>query len=209
MGAKCLTDSLASLANLTTLNLDTHWVCNVSRTLGPSGILSLVDLPNLQALALPFQFFLRKEHEGHYRVVSPASVLPRALRILRIVACFDCLEFWISKQLFEALAIYQHRAAVLEFLDGIANLQAGSFPGLSQICYHESAPYHESESGVAYCGSDCRKSTAHHNHTGPLCPFHFVAEDDASRLRALSLKLLHSGVVFERNSGDFFSCLRY
>ncbi|KAL1870219.1 hypothetical protein Daus18300_005284 [Diaporthe australafricana] len=73
---KHLMDSLASLENLRTLHLCLHYHDNISRTPGPSEILSLKSLPNLQTLTVPFHFFVKKPPQGQCKVSSPENVLP-------------------------------------------------------------------------------------------------------------------------------------
>lgn len=197
MGARYLTDSLTSLENPTTLNLDLHYTYNISRTLGPSRILALASLPNLQDLAVPFHFFVREEHDGFHRAVSPARVLPRSLMRLRIVDCFSCLQFRLSESLYEPLLTYQHQAAVLEFLEEIARLHSACFPNLSKICY-------QATKFLVY-GSYCTFS--HQDGEMPSedwCPFHFHTESDISRLGAVTRELYQRGVIFEERFRRFF-----
>lgn len=154
---KYLTDSLATLRNLTTLNLDLHYLCDISRSLGPSGTLSLAGLPNLQNLAVPFHFFVREEPGGHHNVISPTSVLPGTLKTLRIMTCFWCIGYRIYKTPRIVMCScgsyrirgyagdgapckYQHPVAILDFLEDIEELHAESFPDLTNIDYEEGKP---------------------------------------------------------------------
>lgn len=202
MGARNLTDSLTSLEKLTTLNLDLHYIHNISRTLGPLRTLVLAGLPNLQDLAVPFHFFVRREHDDYYRAVNPASVLPSSLRRLRILACFSCLQFRMSQDLYGPLSKYQHQAAVLEFLEGLASLRSAWFPNLSHICYQ----WTKFLVKRSYCifpqgpgiGTPSENS----------CPFHFHTESDISRLRAVTQALYQRGVTFE-DRFDRFYCPEY
>lgn len=193
-GVKYLTDSLATLENLKTLTLDLHY-CEkkVSQTLGPSGILSLAGLPNLQTLAVPFHFFIREELDDHHKVVSPATVLPRALKTLKIVACFRCLMARIGSYFTQITSTYQHVDAVLEFLEGLSNLHAESFPGLNNICYEE---------GKLCACYDCRGGGC----TGCRHPFRFLAISDMLRLEAVSESLRQKGVTFEQRTRNPLDC---
>lgn len=206
-----LTDSLATLENLTTLNLDLHYPRDISRSLGPSGTLSLVGLPNLHTLAVPFQFFVITEPDGHHRVVSPTSVLPRALRTLRILACFWCLghRIYRNPKFVECLCgayriqgrlsdkapcTYQHPDAFLEFLEGISSLRAESFPDLTNIFYDESKIYPATHHHrTCKCLHHPTNVLMHCNRDNP----------DALRLTAVSETLRQSGVSFKMRATDF------
>lgn len=186
-GVKYLTDSLATLENLKTLTLDLHY-CEeiVSQTLGPSGILSLAGLPNLQTLAVPFHFFIRLELDNYHKVVSPAIVLPRTLKTLKIVACYKCISVWIGSLFPVVPSAYQHVEAVLEFLEGLSNLHAELFPGLKNICYEEDRR--------DYRIHDCERGgcTSHCGH-----PFRFFANSDMLRLEAISGPLRRNGITLK------------
>jgi hypothetical protein len=90
-GTAYLTESLATLENLKVLKLDLHYLRNVNQTLGPSGVLNLARLPNLQSLAVPFQFLLSRANQDHFEFNSPECVLPPGLRTLTILACHLCV----------------------------------------------------------------------------------------------------------------------
>lgn len=190
-GVKHLTSSLATLEKLNTLTLYLHYFeHSINSTLGPSGILSLASLPNLQFLAVPFHFFV-EELDGHQRVVSPAIVLPRALNTLRIFACFKCLTVRAGEAFPEIPSTYQHVDAVLEFLEGLSNLHAETFPSLSNICYEESDIDHHA---VDFANGECI-----------ICrhPFYFLADSDILSLKAVSESLRQKGVTFERRARAF------
>lgn len=202
MGSRNLTNSLTSLGSLTALNIDLHYMYDISRTLGPSGVLVLAGLPNLQDLGVPFHFFVREDHDGFHRVVSPASVLPRSLRRLRIVACFGCLQYRMSEGLYGPFSLYQHQASVCEFLEGLASLRSPWFPNLRNICYLETK--------FLVDGSYCTFSQDQDAEipSGNWCPFHFHTESDISRLRGVTQALYQSGVTFEERVARFF-CPEY
>lgn len=190
-GVKHLTSSLETLEKLNTLTLDLHY-CehNINSTLGPSGVLSLAGLPNLQTLAVPFHFFV-EEVDGHQRVVSPAIVLPRALNTLRIFACIKCLTVRAGETWPDLPSTYEHVDAVLEFLEGLSNLHAETFPSLSNICYEES----EIDGHAGNCANgEC--TVCRH-------PFHFLADSDILSLKAVSESLRQKGVTFEQRARDF------
>lgn len=213
---KYLTDSLATLENLTTLNLDLHYDCNISLSLGPSGTLSLAGLPNLQTLAVPFHFFVREEREGYHKVISPARVLPRALKTLRIVACFWCIgyRFYKTPKIIEcscgayrirgyahnrAPCVYQHPDAVMEFLEGITNLRAGCFPDLRNIYYEEGKPHPITHRHKTWkCPHPPTEILIHSNRDTP----------DALNLTAVSESLRQSGVEFTMRVRNF-GCRSY
>lgn len=207
---KYLTDSLATLANLTTLNLDLHYACDISRSLGPSGTLSLAGLPNLQTLAVPFHFFIKRGPGGYHTVVSPTSVLPRTLKTLRIVACFWCIGYRVYKTprivvcscgsfrirgyaSDRALSKYQHPVAVLKFLEGIANLRAESFPNLTDIYYEEGKPDPTHEHITWKCQHPPTEILMHSNRD----------TRDALRLTAVSESLRQSGVALKMRATKF------
>lgn len=207
-----LTDSLAALKDLTTLNLELHYPCNISPSLGSSGILSLAGLPNLQTLGVPFHFFVSKERDGHHKVVSPTVVLPHALKSLRIVACFWCIgyRFYKSPRIIEcsscgayrirgypsdrAVCAYRHPDAVLEFLEGIANVRAEYFPNLTNIQYEEGKPDPITHLHITWkCPHPPTEILMHSNRDTP----------DALRLAAASESLRQSGVVFKMSATQF------
>ncbi|KAG6355639.1 hypothetical protein INS49_003601 [Diaporthe citri] len=208
---KYLTDRFATLENLTTLDLDLHYACDISRSLGPSGTLSLAALPNLQTLAVPFHFFVREGPDGHHKAVSPTSVLPRALKTLRIVTCFWCIGYRVYKDprivkcscgayrirgyaSDRAPCRYQHPDAVLGFLEGIANPRVESFPDLSNICYEEGKPYPITHHHITWkCPHPPTEILMHSNRDTP----------DALRLSAVSESLRQSGVVFKMRDTTF------
>lgn len=214
MGAHNLADSLARLENLHTLNLDLHYAYNISQSLGSFGILGLASLPNLQYLSVPFHFFVRKDHDGYHKVVSPALVLPRSLKRLSIVACFSCIQFWTCEALYGVSSTYRHRDAVLEFLEGLTNVHPAVFPSLSEVYYHET----ESLRIGAYClcmfDPSVRRFVVQGDNgwevVGNRCPFHFHFHDefDTSRLMAVSHTLHRNGVVFEKRAAHF-DCPEY
>lgn len=208
---KYLTDSLATLWNLTTLNLDLHYACDISQTLGPSGTLILARLPNLQTLGVPFHFFVRKEPYGHHNVISPTSVLPRSLKTLRLVACFWCIGYRVYKTPRVvrcscgsyrirgyagdgAPCKYQHPGAVLDFLEDIAELRAGCFPDLTNIDYEEGKPDAITHHHITWkCQHPPTEILMHGNRGTP----------DALRLTAVSERLRQSGVVLEMRATNF------
>lgn len=208
---KYLTDSLAALKDLTTLNLDLHYPCNISPSLGSSGILSLAGLPNLQTLGVPFHFLVSKERDGHHKVVSPTVVLPHALKTLRIVACFWCIgyRFYKNPRIIEcscgayrirgyasdrAACAYRHPEAVLEFLEGIANVRAEYFPDLTNIYYEEGKPDPITHLHLTWkCSHPPTEILIHSNRETP----------DALRLTAASESLRQNGVVFKMRTTQF------
>lgn len=193
-GVKHLTSSFGTLEKLNTLTLDLHYfVDSISPTLGPSGILSLAGLPNLQTLAVPFHFFV-EELDGRQRVVSPAIVLPRPLNTLRIFACFGCLTVRAGEVSPDVPSTYQHVDAVLEFLERLSNLHSETFPSLSNICYEESEIDHH----VGDCANGECMVCRH--------PFRFLADSDILSLKAVSESLLQKGVTFDQRARDF-GCL--
>jgi len=192
-GARYLTDSLATLENLKTLNLDLHYTYDIRRTLGPSGTLSLAGLPNLQTLTVPLHFFVRKKSRGYEKVLSPASVLPRALNTLSIVACLDCHDAEFQDGEEDDMAWFPppslgHRDALIEFLGLIADSHAESFPGLKYIHYEEFFDFGEL---CCWC----------------MRPAHFSdgPKHDLSRYNAVSESLIQRGIDFE-NYSRMFMC---
>ncbi|ROV88128.1 hypothetical protein VMCG_10424 [Cytospora schulzeri] len=59
-----LSDGLAKLPDLKTLELDLHYSHDFSRLLGPRGVLSLQPLLGLQTLRVPLHFLVLKQAEG-------------------------------------------------------------------------------------------------------------------------------------------------
>lgn len=211
MGVLHLTDSLARLDHLHTLNLDLHYTYNISRALGRSRFLSLASLPHLQHLSVPFHFFVRREPEGHHAVVNPAHVLPPSLGRLNIISCFSCLQFWIGDPLYGGCLTYQHQTAVLEFLEGLANIHRDVLPNLSDVYYLEDGKLEDDE----YC--DCnRPQDQHHFSQGQydwgsvvkFCPFHFQTDSDKSHLTAVSQALHQRGILFGKWL-RYFDCREY
>ncbi|KAI3395601.1 hypothetical protein diail_1039 [Diaporthe ilicicola] len=138
---KYLTDSLASLENLSTLDLGLHYPYDIRRALGPSETLSLESLANLQTLTVPFHFFLQRQPEGQCEVLSPASVLPRPLKSLNILACIACLHTWLGKSLRQASSVYRHQDVVLEFLEGIAEVRVAIAVHAYLVIWSSLAPF--------------------------------------------------------------------
>lgn len=211
MGPPYLTDSLERLERLHTLNLDLHYTYNISHTLGKSRFLSLKSLPHLHHLSVPFHFFVTRDFEGHHAVINPAHALPPSLRRLNIISCFSCLQFWIGDALYGGCLTYQHQTAVLEFLEGLANIHRDVLPNLSEVYYQESAALDD----IEYC--ECDRLQDERNHSEgrydwesvvEFCPFHFQTDFDISRLTALSQALSQRGVVFWKWS-RYFTCREY
>lgn len=211
MGALHLTDGLARLEHLHTLNLDLHYAYNISRALGRSRYLSLASLPHLQHLSVPFHFFVRRELEGDHAVINPGHVLPPSLKRLNIISCFSCLQFWIGDRLYGGCLTYQHQPAVFEFLEGLANIHRDVLPNLSEVYYQESRVLEDNE----YC--ECYRSQNDHDPSQgrhdwrsvvKFCPFHFQTDFDKSLLTALSRALYHRGIFFAIWP-RYFGCCEY
>ena len=183
--SRYLIDSLATLSKLKSLELDLH-VSNRIRAPRPSGIVNLAGLRNLQVLIVPFHFFVKRGPQGICRVVSPASVLPRTLKALKIVACFQCLDSWTCRDIDEQT--YHHTEAVLEFLEGLASLHAEYFPSLSTICWEESEMDRGDTSNLCQrCGHRAHFNTNYE-------PWHFAA---------VSTSLLKRDVLLEESTKNF------
>lgn len=193
-----LTDSLSLLGDLKTLNLDLHYACNISGTLGPAGILNLSRLPDLQTLAVPFHFFIRIDSDGNHRVVNPARVLPPTLETLRIVACLSCLEFWICKKLDREDGTYHHWSAITKFLERIADSHHESFPNLRTIVYDEGMP----EEGLCTCKPP-QSWLEYNSSQGQPCTFHLTADSHLPRLAAVVLALYLRGVSIKPRMRSF------
>lgn len=204
VGFKHLTDSLARLENLSTLHLGLHSHFEVARIPGPTGILRLTSLPNLETLKVPFHFVVQNLPEGQCKVSSPAHVLPHSLKSLTISACVRCLRCWLGKSLEAAPSIYQHQEAVLEFLEGLDDLCVKSFPGLRNICYQE-IDVHSHCTRPCACATDYRRishTLADLQQLRLQCAFHFNKGSDISRLETVSESLLRNSVELEKRAID-------
>lgn len=187
-----LSDSLKALKDLKTLSLNLHYYREISGTFGASGALSLVGLPNLEALEMTFHLFARRvEPEDYHQVVSPESALPPTLKALKIMACYECAmispdhlyQYWHPPS--------DHGDAVVELLHLLAIFHDGYFPRLKHICYEE--PDLEMI-GYHACG-DC--GGVPHLKSGSA---------DAWSLSAAERLLNQKGVTF-KNRSKLFQCL--
>lgn len=89
---------------------------------------------------------------------------------------------------------YQHPDAVLEFLEGIADLRAESFPNLSNIHYEEGKSFPITHHHITWkCPHPPTEILMHSNRDTP----------DALRLSAVSESLRQSGVMFKMRDKTF------
>lgn len=153
-----LSDGLAQLRHLTTLDLDLR-VRKTQRfptvefpgLLGPQNILVLAGLPVLRTAKLPLAFIIARDLPGafHHQVPSPNSVLPRSLihltmRIPHLQDLWYLYPMILDNQTLQYKAPstevvedsrWQPRAALLKFLEELAANKPGSFPDLQTVAY--------------------------------------------------------------------------
>ncbi|ROV98055.1 hypothetical protein VMCG_07052 [Cytospora schulzeri] len=203
---KLISDALAGLTDLHTLSLDLHYGQDISKTLGPSGVLDLTALSNLHTLEVPIRFLIQKQYgveedsgnegdsgEGNTGVANaenflcPAAVLPKSLQRLTLLTDVRCLENVDEEEATES--IYKHRFIVLDFLDAFSSTCKENFPHLRKVCYRQGVE------GADECA--CTRDP-----TPPHLPFPFYPQEGdldgcLARLEDISDSFRRNGVEFK------------
>lgn len=134
-----LSSGLAKLKDLRELELDLHYPGDISPLLGPSGIIHLHTLRNLEKLRIPMHYLVEKRSQNYFVIPHPTDVLPYSLRELTLTADAECVSWWLgyvaSNQ--SDSAHYCTRTAVIQFLEGVLDLsgQLCGFPNLEKVVY--------------------------------------------------------------------------
>lgn len=137
-----LSDALAKLRDLKTLDLDLHYNCDFSHLLGPRGVLNLQKVLGLENVVLPLHYLVEKTTAGEHVVTYPSAVLPPSLRRLHLKADSTCLAFWRSgssgpggEQTNAAVAGYESATTLLEFLGAVSACVPYYFANLESATY--------------------------------------------------------------------------
>lgn len=145
-----LSDGLARLPDLKSLELDLHYSCDFSHLLGPRGVLNLQALSGLQTVRVPLHFFVEKQTDGEHIVAYPTAVLPSSLRHLMLSADLKCVTYWRAAGVSNSSAPglvgphssgdspvsqYQSRIAVLQFLESVSSCISDYFTHLEGVTY--------------------------------------------------------------------------
>ncbi|KUI68484.1 hypothetical protein VM1G_04667 [Cytospora mali] len=145
----CLSDGLAKLHDLETLDLDLHYTCDFSNLLGPHGVLNLQPLSGLRSLRMPLHYLVEKQPGGVYVVSCPTAVLPPSLKSLALSTDINCVDSWRASgygmgplklpgmNKADDKPMYQARVAALEFLEAVCARVPEYFLHLEQVtfCY--------------------------------------------------------------------------
>lgn len=137
-----LSDALAKLRDLKTLDLDLHYNCDYSHLLGPRGVLNLQKLLGLENVVLPLHYLVEKTSAGGHVVTYPSAVLPPSLRRLHLKADSMCLVFWRGgfsgpgdEQTNAAVTGYESATTLLEFLGAVSACVPYYFANIELVTY--------------------------------------------------------------------------
>ncbi|KUI54949.1 hypothetical protein VP1G_02313 [Cytospora mali] len=127
----CLSDGLAKLHDLESLDLDLHYTHDFSNLLGPHGVLNLQPLPGLHTLRMPLHYLVEKQSGSVYVLSCPTAVLPPSLKSLTLSTDIKCVDSWRASgygmgplklpgmNKADDKPMYQARVAALEFLEAV------------------------------------------------------------------------------------------